>query len=200
MLGAFSTENAPSFVFLVQYAQFSRRIFVQFTTCKNPEFMVYYTHKRDNERGFKMTKAIYFDMDGTIADLYGVDNWLDYLIAGKTKPYREARPLVNMRQLGQTLNALQHKGWHIGIISWLSKSGSEEYNEKVTAAKIKWLAKHLGAVHFDEIKIVKYGEPKQIVADFPSGILFDDEKPNRDNWSGQAYDVDKIMAVLSAII
>ena len=24
-----------------------------------------------------MTRAIYFDMDGTIANLYGVDNWLD---------------------------------------------------------------------------------------------------------------------------
>ena len=28
-----------------------------------------------------MTKAIYFDMDGTIADLYGVDGWLDSLVA-----------------------------------------------------------------------------------------------------------------------
>ena len=24
-----------------------------------------------------MTKAIYFDMDGTIANLYGVNGWLD---------------------------------------------------------------------------------------------------------------------------
>ena len=46
-----------------------------------------------------MTKAIYFDMDGTIADLYGVPNWLDCLIAEKTKPYREAKPLVDMRNL-----------------------------------------------------------------------------------------------------
>ena len=29
-----------------------------------------------------MQKAIYFDMDGTIADFYGVPNWLEYLIAG----------------------------------------------------------------------------------------------------------------------
>ena len=28
-----------------------------------------------------MNITINFDMDGTIADLYGVENWLDYLIA-----------------------------------------------------------------------------------------------------------------------
>ena len=28
-----------------------------------------------------MIKAIYFDLDGTIADLYGVEGWLDDLIA-----------------------------------------------------------------------------------------------------------------------
>ena len=31
-----------------------------------------------------MMKAIYFDMDGTIADLYGVENWLEYF----TKKYQ----------------------------------------------------------------------------------------------------------------
>ena len=30
--------------------------------------------------------TINFDMDGTIADLYGVENWLEYLIAGDTFP------------------------------------------------------------------------------------------------------------------
>ena len=34
-----------------------------------------------------MKKAIYFDLDGTLANLYGVENWLEYLIKEDTYPY-----------------------------------------------------------------------------------------------------------------
>ena len=146
-----------------------------------------------------MTKAIYFDMDGTIADLYGVTGWLDSLVAEQTKPYREAKPLVNMRQLGKMLNKLQAQGWKIGIISWLAKSGSDEYNNRVAKTKEAWLKKHLGSVHFDEIKIAKYGTPKQFLANHSFGILFDDEQPNRDAWVGKSYDVHNILQILAAI-
>ena len=64
---------------------------------------------------------ICFDMDGTIADLYGVENWLDYLIAEDVKPYAEAKVLVNMNSLARRLNTLQRNGYEIVIISWLSK-------------------------------------------------------------------------------
>jgi hypothetical protein len=154
--------------------------------------------QREKEK--KMEKAIYFDMDGTIADFYGVEGWLDDLIAGHTRPYREAKSLVDMRKLGKLLNTLQGEGWHIGIISWLSKSGTDEYNERVTEVKRKWLAKHLGAVKFDELNIVKYGTPKQKAVKFPLGILFDDEKPNRENWTGTAYDVNNILSVLADLL
>lgn len=147
-----------------------------------------------------MYKAIYFDMDGTIANLYGVNGWLDCLINKQTKPYREAEPLLNMRKLGYLLNLLQLHGYHIGIVSWLSKSGTEEYNQRVTTTKIKWLQQHLSAVSFDEIKIVPYGTPKATVVDYPSGLLFDDELPNRENWIGTACDVDNILGVLRDLL
>lgn len=147
-----------------------------------------------------MNKAIYFDMDGTIAGLYQVEGWLNNLINEQTRPYREAKSLVDMRKLGKVLNTLQAEGYHIGIVSWLSKNGSEEYNERVTTTKINWLKTHLGAVEFDEIKIVKYGTPKQEVVNFPEGILFDDEEPNRNNWKGTAFDVDNILEILANLI
>ena len=146
-----------------------------------------------------MTKAIYFDMDGTIANFYGVDGWLDDLINERTRPYAQARPLVNMNVLARRLNNLQKKGFKIGIVSWLSKSGTESFNKAVTETKLAWLSKHLHSVKWDEIKIVPYGVPKSEVVENSNGILFDDEEPNRKNWKGQAFDESKIMEILKAV-
>ena len=66
-------------------------------------------------------KKIWFDMDGTIADLYGVENWLPMLIDSDPTPYEIARPLVNLSRLARYLNRLQKMGFEIGVISWLSK-------------------------------------------------------------------------------
>ena len=138
-------------------------------------------------------RTINFDMDGTIANLYGVDNWLDYLIKGDEYPYAAAKPLINMNVLARLLNKLQKKGYTINIISWLSKNSTKEYDEKVTKAKQKWLRKHLKSVHFDNIYIVPYGTPKHTLS---SGILFDDEQKNRDTWGRGAYNVNNIIGVL----
>ena len=70
--------------------------------------------------------TINFDMDGTIADLYGVENWLDYLIAEDTTPYAVAEPLLRLCTLARMLNKLQKNGYEIAVISWLSKTGTEE--------------------------------------------------------------------------
>lgn len=139
---------------------------------------------------------IYFDMDGTIADLYGVEGWLDYLINGNPFPYANAKPLVNMNRLARRLNTLQREGNEICIISWLSKTSTAEYDELVTRAKLAWLEKHLASVRFDEIHIVAYGTPKHTIG---QGILFDDEAHNREGWGEGAYTPEKIFEVLRAI-
>lgn len=146
-----------------------------------------------------MTATIFFDMDGTIADLYGVENWLDYLIASDTLPYAIAKPLLKLNSLARILNRLQKEGYRIGIISWLSKSGTEEYNNTVTETKKNWLKKHLASVHFDEINIVKYGTPKQMFAKTENDILFDDEEKNRNDWTGKAFDVNAIIEILKGM-
>lgn len=146
-----------------------------------------------------MTATIFFDMDGTIADLYGVENWLDYLIASDTLPYAIAKPLLRLNSLARILNRLQREGYRIGVISWLSKSGTEEYNNAVTEIKKNWLKKHLASVHFDEINIVKYGTPKQMFARTENDILFDDEEKNRNSWTGKAFDVDAILETLKGM-
>lgn len=142
---------------------------------------------------------ICFDMDGTIADLYGVENWLEMLINGDATPYAIAKTLVNMNILARYLNKLQKKGYEIGIISWLAKNSTKEYDEKVTKAKKNWLKNHLSSVKWNFIEIVNYGTDKNIVCENADSILFDDETKNRTNWNGKAFDVDNILGVLKGL-
>ena len=142
---------------------------------------------------------IWFDMDGTIADLYGVENWLAMLINFDPTPYEIARPLVNLSRLARYLNRLQKMGYEIGIISWLSKTSTPEYDALVTGAKMFWLGLHLPSVKWDEIKIVPYGTNKwEICGD---GCLFDDELRNRILWeNGEAYEPAEIFTILTEFV
>lgn len=144
-----------------------------------------------------MTKAIWFDMDGTIADLYSVDGWLAYLQAEDTTPYAQAKVMHNMAQLARLLNSAQRKGYTIGVISWTAKHGTDSYNKAVAQVKREWLAKHLHSVKWDMIKVVDYGTNKYIACG--GGILFDDEQGNRDAWKEESYTPNEIMDVLKSL-
>lgn len=146
-----------------------------------------------------MTKEIWFDMDGTIADLYGVENWLADLLAKNERPYASAKPLVNLSSLARLLNKLQKQGYKIGIVSWLCKNSTADYDDKVIIAKEKWLKNHLPSVNFDSVKIVKYGTYKETVCNYSKGILFDDEENNRRYWNGIAYDEKNIIEILKGL-
>lgn len=143
-----------------------------------------------------MIKEINFDMDGTIADLYGCSGWLEDIIAESVRPYEQAKPLVNMSVLARLLNKKIESGYKVNIISWTAKNGTDEYNARVETAKRKWLAVHLKSVQFTEIKVLPYGTPKH---EHGNGILFDDEEQNRIAWHGKAYDEQKILEILKKI-
>lgn len=147
-----------------------------------------------------MMKAIYFDMDGTIADLYGVENWLENILQRNIRPYKEAKTLVRMASLARLLNKLQRQGYIIGIVSWLAKNSTQEYNERIVQAKVNWLHKHLPSVQWNEVHIVEYGTPKEEVVKYNTGILFDDEENNRNNWTGIAYDEKNIIEILKGLV
>ena len=142
-----------------------------------------------------MTK-IYFDMDGTIANLYGVEGWLDHILAQSALPYEQAKPMVNMNVLARKLNALRANGYEVCVISWLAKGSTKAYDRKVAKAKKRWLKKHLASVQFDEIHIVAYGTPKNTLG---NGILFDDEIGNRKAWGRGAFEPKDIFSVLNGL-
>lgn len=145
-----------------------------------------------------MKNEIWLDMDGVLAGLYDVPDWLNMLRASDPTPYKLAKPLVNMNQLARKLNQLQRAGYKLGIISWLSKTSTPAYDKAVTAAKMKWLKKHLASVHFDKINIVSYGANKWEICG--AGILFDDEERNRNSWKNEAYHPDMMMDVLNKLM
>lgn len=144
--------------------------------------------------------TIYLDLDGTVVNFYGVPNWLKCLEAQDSTPYRVAKPLVHLSTLARYLNRLQARGYNIGIISWLSKSGTDKFNAEVAEVKRDWLAKHLPSVQWDEIHIVPYGVPKSNCATCSNAILFDDEQRNLNEWTANthnmAYNADLLMEIL----
>lgn len=139
--------------------------------------------------------TFYFDMDGTIADLYGVEGWLSDLENENVRPYAEARPLVDCERLIQAIMFLKAEGYRFSIISWSSKNGSSEYRKEIRKAKVAWINKYFPDC-FDEIHVVKYGTPKHWIAK-DRGILFDDEEKNRTSWNkGRSYKETQIFTQL----
>lgn len=128
-------------------------------------------------------KVLVFDMDGTIADFYGVKGWLDYLINEDTTPYEIAKPLYDMNVLNEMLLALKMLGWKIVVTTWLARNGSKEYNDRTRKAKLEWLAKY--NFPYDEIHLVQYGTTKANCTRKMGGyqILIDDNEKVRKGWN-----------------
>lgn len=128
-------------------------------------------------------KMIVFDMDGTIADLYGVTNWLEDLTAENVRPYAIAAPLIDFCILIPVLNMLKSQGWRICITTWLAKNGSREYGKAVATTKKEWLDSY--NFPYDEFHAVKYGTTKANCTRKKGGyqILVDDNKKIRQGWN-----------------
>lgn len=149
-----------------------------------------------------MNKVLVFDMDGTIANLYGVDNWLGMLRAFNPTPYAIAEPMYDMDKLVGLLNALKNDGWRIAVTSWLSKESNPAYDAEVRMAKINWLDTF--SFPYDEIHLVKYGTTKANCTRKLGGyqILVDDNKKVRDGWTlGDTIDATtNIMNALESLL
>ena len=138
------------------------------------------------------TKMVVFDMDGTIADLYAVPNWLQMLRAEDPTPYAVAEPMWEMEKLADVLNALRVNGIEIRVVTWLSKDSTEEYKDLVRQAKLEWL-EEMG-FPFDNFHGVQYGATKansvrKYLAEDETAILFDDNEKVRKGWTlGETVD------------
>ena len=132
-----------------------------------------------------MMKMIVWDMDGTMADLYGVKNWLPMLRAEKASPYLLAEPMWDMVKLAEVLTQFQAKGVEIRVVTWLSKDSSEEYKDKVREAKRDWLNHYnFPCDHFHGIQYgaTKADSIRKYLAEGETAILIDDNAKVRQGW------------------
>lgn len=130
-------------------------------------------------------KKLVFDMDGTLADFYGVDGWLEYLKNSDATPYEIAKPLVDFAEFNSLLKQLQIAGYKVVVTSWLAKNASKEFDKKVRQAKKAWLGKY--GMPIDEIHFVKYGTPKQQCSKGDEQILFDDNADVRKSFENSRH-------------
>lgn len=129
-----------------------------------------------------MQKMLVFDMDGTIADLYGVEGWLADLRAENPRPYIEAKPMYDMEELKELLLELKQVGFIIAVTTWLAMNSSNTYKTATRQAKAEWLEVHKFPA--DEIHMVQYGTSKRYVTKDRAGfqVLVDDNDEVREDW------------------
>lgn len=131
-------------------------------------------------------KMICFDMDGTIANLYGIQGWKDHLNNENPLPYSNAKPMWNMKKLNRILFKLQARGIEIRVVTWLSKDSTEQFKETTRKAKIEWLKKY--RFPYDHFHGVQYGTTKadcvrKYLKENESAILIDDNDRVRLGWT-----------------
>lgn len=106
----------------------------------------------------------YFDMDGTVADLYGTKDWLKKIRAYDTTPYSEAKPLVNMDELKKVCEILRANGHDLGVITWgAADEQNEDFNRRTEKAKREWLFQYMPYIDQKNFHFLPYGTPKQTV-------------------------------------
>lgn len=141
-------------------------------------------------------RTVYFDMDGTIADLYGVRDVFKRLDNNDPEVYFEAAPIPEYVDM---MRKFKEMGYRVGIITAGSRfppdtdqATKDIMNEGTLKAKKRWLAKHNLDSVVDTFQFVPYGTDKYSVAEDKTGILVDDEDKNLNTWYS-----DRIKAVPS---
>lgn len=134
--------------------------------------------------------TIYFDLDGTVYDLYSLPEWLERITTREdATAYTDGAPLHNPAELASVIGELVAAGYRIGVVSWVAGGNpSPEFVKRIRAAKKAWIREHLP--HVTETHIVKYGTPKHRIVRDRAGILVDDNAEIRERWTGATIAAD----------
>ena len=133
-------------------------------------------------------KSIWFDMDGTIAELYKVDNWLMKLRTNDWSVYSECAPRAHANRIRNAVRALVADGWQVGVITWASK-GIDWGKDLDAIAEVKheWLCQFFPEIADGKFACIPYGYSKakyltEMGSNYSLAYLVDDNKEVRADW------------------
>lgn len=128
--------------------------------------------------------TVYFDLDGTLFDLYGKSNWLEMLENEKAGAFSSGELMKSIvkESLLQVVEKLAIYGVVFNVITWLPMNASKTYEEICKAEKIAWIRENLPFIN--EIVCQSYGTPKQQGISKKSSrmVLIDDNKKVCETW------------------
>lgn len=127
-----------------------------------------------------MKKIVYLDMDGTIADLYSQNNWLEALRAEQDGLFISCKPLTTQDEL---LAFFPTEIYEIRICSMTPKEASDDYCQRVIEEKNAWLDEYFPII--THRVYMKYGHNKNL-RNSVNHILVDDNEIIRENFRGLA--------------
>ena len=130
--------------------------------------------------------TVWFDMDGTIADLYGHENWLKRLRNNDPTIFEELKPMFNISETFEQIKSkIEALGIFvdIGIITWTPMEATYHFEKECSISKHYWIENQYSSV--DSFHAIPYGTPKQsaIVGNRGLHILVDDNEEVRRVWN-----------------
>lgn len=136
--------------------------------------------------------SIWFDMDGTIAELYKVKDWLPALRSNDWSVYDKCLPRAHFERINAAIEALVENGWQVGVITWASKGiGWDRHLDAIGETKFEWLCRFFPALADGKFACIPYGEDKglymihQMNTNYDPGNIYylvDDNKEVRAAW------------------
>lgn len=125
-------------------------------------------------------KKVYLDMDGTIANLYAIDQWLTRLRNEDTTIFLECAQMITQEELFKIFPQEQYE---IVILTMTPMNCSKEYHNQVIDQKNAWLDKLFPQL--TKRIFLKYGHNKNL-KNSANAILVDDSEPIRKSFRGIA--------------
>ncbi len=123
----------------------------------------------------------YLDMDGTIADLYSLPQWLDRIQNESEGLFLEPSPLITEDRF---YSIFPKDKYNVKILTMLPLGATKEYEEVVKQEKLAWLSVHFPSL-VDKVIFKRYGHNKNIKGSH-SALLIDDNDKIRETWKGKA--------------